>query len=75
MTLDRLKPKQQAVIRAVECSQPARGKLMDLGVIPGATLTYVRKAPFGKAVQIEIKRTQLMLRSELAQAIEVQKAS
>lgn len=74
MTLDRLKPSQKAVVRAIDCNQPSRGKLMDLGVIPGASITYVRPAPYGAGCQIEVKSTQLMLRGDLAAAIEVQQA-
>ena len=72
MTLDLLTPKQNAVIRAVGCVQPARGKLLDLGIIPGASVTLVRRGPYGSGCQIEVKRTQLMLRLEIAQQIEVQ---
>ncbi|MCM2679358.1 FeoA family protein [Echinimonas agarilytica] len=74
MTLDRLKPHQKALIRAIQCKQPARGKLMDLGLVPGAAVTYVRSAPYGAGCQIEVKRTQLMLRDDVAKEIEVQLA-
>ncbi len=72
MTLDLLKPQQNALIRAVKCQQPARGKLMDLGLIPGAEVTLVRSGPYGSGYQVEVKRTQLMLRKDVAQQIEVQ---
>lgn len=75
MTLDLLKPRQSALIRAVECTHPARGKLMDLGLIPGAAITFVRSGPYGSGFQVEVKRTQLMLRQDVAQQIEVQLVS
>lgn len=75
MTLDLLKPKQNALVRAVECPHPARGKLMDLGIIPGASITLVRTGPYGSGYQIEVKRTHLMLRQDVAQQIEVQLVS
>lgn len=48
---------------------------MDLGLVPGASVTLVRPGPYGSGVQVEVKRTQLMLRQDVARQIEVQLVS
>ena len=45
---------------------------MDLGIIPGASVRFVRSGPYGSGFQVEVKRTQLMLRQDVAKQIEVQ---
>ena len=72
MTLDRLQPSQRATVRNVTCAQPARSRLTDLGLIPGADIRLLRKAPFGSGFQIEVRSSCLMLRKDIANLIEVQ---
>lgn len=72
MTLDRLQPRQCATVKHVACTQAAKSRLTDLGLIPGADVRLLRKAPFGSGFQIEVRSSCLMLRRDIASLIEVQ---
>lgn len=71
MTLDHLQPRQRAIIVRLTGASSQRSRLLDLGLVPGADIALVRKAPISGGFQIEIKRSQLMLRQDLAASIEV----
>lgn len=61
-----------ARIVSVEAAEPVRGRLADLGFLPGTAVTYVRRAPLGDPGVYELRGTQLCLRRSEARAIRVQ---
>ncbi len=49
-----------------------RQKLLRMGLVRGAMLTVIRKAPLGDPVEIELHGYKLMLRQAEADAVEVE---
>lgn len=62
---------QRGVIAQLHFSGGKRRRLMELGFIPGATVTALQTAPFGGAVSYEIMGTVIALRPADAQRIEI----
>lgn len=62
---------QRGVITQLHFSGGKRRRLMELGFIPGATVTALQAAPFGGAVSYEIMGTVIALRPADAQRIEI----
>ena len=54
MTLKDLKQGQSAVIDAVGGEGSLRQHFLDMGVIPGAEVTFVKLAPLGDPMQLQI---------------------
>jgi len=71
MTLADVKAGQFAVIHAVNADLASRAKLLDLGLLPGTELKFKRTLSWSKAVQINVRQTNLILRDSLAQQIDV----
>ena len=46
-------------------------QLLELGFTPGASVTLLRRAPFGGPLQVRIRDFVIMLRKDEAQRIEV----
>ena len=73
MTVDKLKPGEQAIIRAVRGDGALRLRLLDMGLIPRTRLTYRKAAPLGDPIEIHIRGYELTLRLAEARNIEVEK--
>ncbi|MBQ3331382.1 MAG: ferrous iron transport protein B [Ruminococcus sp.] len=71
MTIKDLKQGQSAVIVSVGGEGSLRQHFLDMGVIPGAEVTFVKLAPLGDPMQLQIHGYELTLRLEDAQKIEV----
>ena len=71
MTLKDLKQGQSAVIDAVGGEGSLRQHFLDMGVIPGAEVTFVKLAPLGDPMQLQIHGYELTLRLDDASKIEV----
>ena len=52
-----------------------RQKLLRMGLIRGTRFRVVRKAPFGGPIEIEVRGFRLVLRSNEADAFDVERAS
>ncbi len=67
-TLTELKANESA--QAISFTDPAlAGKLTAMGVLPGAKIEMVRKAPFGDAFYVKVDGVRLALRNEEARSI------
>ena len=67
LSLKDLKPGQTARIKTITAGAPLyRHKLLSLGLIPGALLTIVRRAPLGCPVEIQVRDTRISLRQHEA---------
>ncbi|WP_407382712.1 ferrous iron transport protein B [Ruminococcus sp.] len=71
MTLKDLKQGQSAVITTVGGDGSLRQHFLDMGVIPGAQVTFVKLAPLGDPMQLRIHGYELTLRLDDAQKIGV----
>lgn len=60
MTLENLSPGESATVRAVR-NTPVGLRLMALGFTPGAKVTCVGRAPFGRPSAYRVRRTVLAL--------------
>lgn len=50
---------------------PVARRLMEMGVVPGATVRLVKSAPFGDPLEVRVRGYKLALRKNEASAIEV----
>ncbi len=71
MTLRELKTENSAVIESVGGDGVLRQHLLDMGVIPGASLTVIKYAPLGDPMEIKIHGYELTLRLSEAEHIVV----
>jgi ferrous iron transport protein A len=72
ITLDRLAINQSAVIIEIDSHAPiadATSRLMEMGLIPGATVKVVRRAPLGDPISIWVHGYHLSLRKSEARSV------
>ncbi len=74
MTLNELKAGETAVIQSVGGEGATRQHFLDMGVIPGATITLIKFAPMGDPIEFRIHGYELTLRLADAAAITVAKS-
>ncbi|WP_197720383.1 ferrous iron transport protein B [Slackia heliotrinireducens] len=72
MTLDALEKGRCAIVKAVGGQGALRQHLLDMGVIPGARMEFVKSAPLGDPLEYRIHGYELTLRREDASQIEVE---
>lgn len=73
MNLSTLKPGQKGKILKLDSSiGPIRRRLMDMGVIPGETVTVEKIAPMGDPIEVTVKSYNLSLRKNEARGIEIE---
>ena len=74
MKLRKMKVGQTGIVSELTTSDPQyRQKLLRMGLTRSAEFVLVRKAPFGGPIEIEVKGSRLVLRSDEADALEVDK--
>ena len=71
MTIDDLTIGQSGVISQVGGEGPLRLRFLDMGLIPGTVVTYVKAAPMGDPIEIRVRGYELTLRVSDAKNIEV----
>jgi ferrous iron transport protein A len=72
MKLKKMKVGDVGTVEDFTSSDPQyRQKLLRMGLTRNAEFTVVRKAPFGGPIEIEVKGSRLVLRSDEADALEV----
>ena len=71
MTLNDLPIGKTATVTAVGGEGALRQHFLDMGLIPKATVTMVKRAPMGDPIEVRIRSYELTLRSEEAKAIEL----
>lgn len=72
MTLDELKPGQQARIVRIDGDGPLVQRLMALGLLEGSDVAMTRRAIGGDPVEVQVMGYALSLRREEARRVEVQ---
>ncbi len=73
MTLNDLKIGQSGIITAVGGEGALRLRLLDMGLIPKTRVRVQKVAPMGDPIQIQIRGSELTIRREDAQRIEIRK--
>jgi ferrous iron transport protein A len=71
VTLDAMPCGAMARVLAVSGSGPGARRLMEMGVLPGAPVRVVRRAPLGDPIQVCVRHYHLALRREEARTITV----
>jgi len=73
MQLRKMKVGDSGVISGFNSADPVyRQKLLRMGLTKNAGFSVVRKAPFGGPIEIEVKGSRLVLRSDEANVLEVE---
>lgn len=72
MTLDQLKPGQQAVITRVDNEGQLAQRLMSLGLLEGTRVELLRRALGGDPIEIDVMGYALSLRKAEASQIEIE---
>ena len=62
-TLDQLPIGERAVVHRIDCQRRVGSRLMEMGLLPGARVEMVRRAPFGDPLEIRLRGYLLSLRS------------
>lgn len=74
MKLKEFKKGETGVIEKFDTQDPTyRQKLFRMGLTNHSEFTVVRKAPFGGPIEIEVKGSRVVLRSDEANVLEVVK--
>lgn len=58
-------------ISNVRCNSPSTFRLMEMGLIEGAEVVVVRRAPLGDPLQVRLGDYELSLRSSEAELVDV----
>ena len=74
-SLDCLSPGVTAVIAALDFEEADRVRLMELGFIPGSSVSCQRVVPLGDLAIFQVEGTQVALRRETAARITLQPTS
>jgi ferrous iron transport protein A len=73
MTLDKLKPREKAVVTAIGGHGAVRRRLIDMGITPGAKIMLKKTAPFGDPLEINVRGYSLSIRKSEAAEVEIEK--
>lgn len=71
MTLDKIKVGSQVIITKVGGEGNLRGRLLDMGLIPGTHVSVIKLAPMGDPIEIRLRGYELTIRKDQANKIEV----
>ncbi|MDN3610633.1 ferrous iron transport protein A [Vibrio ostreicida] len=73
MKLSQLNHGQKATITGFSgLSSDVRKKLMVMGLLPDTPVTLIRKAPMGDPLQVEVRGVSLAVRTNIANAVNVE---
>lgn len=70
--LSELKPKESGRVRKVYGEGVLHKRLLDMGIVKGATIEVTKVAPLGDPIDIKVKGYHLSLRKEEAAQISVE---
>jgi Fe2+ transport system protein FeoA len=66
-----LLPGRSAIVRRISSARAVACRLMELGLVPGTTVTLTRIAPLGDPIQLRVRNYALSIRRAEALAIEI----
>ena len=70
--LDRMKPGQKGTVIGFTDDSPVARRLLELGLVPGRSVTYLRDAPFRDPMEVQIGHCCLSLRHAEAGLVAVE---
>lgn len=68
-TIDTLRPGEEAVITGYSEELAEETRILEMGLIIGSVVRFIKKAPFGDPIQIRVRGFDLSLRRSLARGI------
>ena len=72
VTLNDLPIGRSATVESVGASGALRQHFLDMGLIPQATVTMLKRAPMGDPIEIRLRGYELTIRKDDASEIEVE---
>lgn len=73
ISLNKLKPGEEAIIRGFGVNNAVEEYLMELGLMIGTHITLIKSAPLGDPIEIKVRGYFLSIRRSEAQFILVEK--
>jgi ferrous iron transport protein A len=73
MNLAELKKGESRTVVAVRGEEIVARRLMEMGLIPGVSVSMVKSAPFGDPIEIRVRGYSLALRRNEAETVELEK--
>ncbi len=74
MNVANLKIGEKGIIKKVNGAGALRHRLLEMGIIPGTSVTLSKIAPLGDPLQIQIRGYELSIRKDDAILIEIEEA-
>ena len=71
MNLSDLPLNKKGIIKSLNCNTSIKRRLLDLGLVPGTTITPVFTSPFGEPTAFEFRNTIISIRIEDSSLIEL----
>ncbi|HID71461.1 MAG TPA: iron transporter [Thermoplasmata archaeon] len=72
LTLDKVEAGRKGVVVKIKGRGPTKRRLMDMGIVSGALIEVIRKAPLGEPIEFKIKGYHLTLRKDEAEMVTVE---
>lgn len=63
---------QRASVKRLTCKGAVRQRMLDMGLVPGAEIAVVRRAPLGDPIEFDVKGYHLSLRRSEAEQVLVE---
>ena len=70
-TLSNLQVGREARVVSVNATNGTARRIMEMGVVPGVTISVIKAAPFGDPIEVRVRGYSLAMRKTEADAIEV----
>jgi ferrous iron transport protein A len=70
--LNRMDPESRGKVVRIAGSDMARRRIMEMGLVPGAEIEVIRRAPLGDPIELRVKGYNLTLRRFEAELISVE---
>ncbi|MCF7729631.1 MAG: ferrous iron transport protein A [Chthoniobacterales bacterium] len=73
ISLSELQPNEEAVVLELPKEEQIANRLREMGLLPGTTIIFVRRAPLGDPIEIRLRGYSLSLRQNEAASILVKR--
>lgn len=71
-TLLDMRPGQKAVVKKVHGEGNLRRRILDMGILRGAELEMIKRAPLGDPIEVKVRGYDLSLRQSESSLVEVE---
>ena len=72
MTLDQVSLNKDVTILKIVGEKPIKRRMMELGLLPGASIKVIKTAPLGDPIEVSVKSTTFSIRKRDAKNIIVE---